>query len=58
MATFDAESLGLRTAAIGLLRDIVHERMGLHFDADRLDTLADRLAPLVVERRFGSFLDY
>ena len=54
----DAENLGLRTAAIFLLRDLIHERTGLHYDSGRCDTLADRLAPLVVARGFGSFLDY
>jgi chemotaxis protein methyltransferase CheR len=54
----DAETLGLRTAAVILLRDLVHERTGLHYDNGRCDTMADRLAPLVLARGFGSFLDY
>lgn len=54
----DAEKLGQRSAAVLLLRDLVHERTGLHYDNGRCDTLADRLAPLVVARGFGSFLDY
>lgn len=54
----DAEKLGRRTAAVMLLRDLVHERTGLHYDDGRCDTMADRLAPLVVARGFGSFLDY
>jgi chemotaxis protein methyltransferase CheR len=45
-------------AAMPLLRDIVHERTGIYFAPDRLDVLADRLAPLVLERGFESFLDY
>jgi chemotaxis protein methyltransferase CheR len=55
---FDAESLGLRSAALPLLRDLVHERIGLSYDDTRLDLLADRLAPLVTARRLDSFLDY
>src|SRR5262245_65156027 len=51
-------NLGLSTAAVPLLRDLIHERAGLYYDAARQDTLADRLAPLVVERGFSSFLDY
>ena len=54
----DAQSLGLRTAAVFLLRDLVHERTGLHYDDGRADTMADRLAPLVLARGMGSFLDY
>jgi chemotaxis protein methyltransferase CheR len=54
----DAENLGLRSGAVLLLRDLVHERTGLHYDAGRCDNMADRLAPLVVARGFASFLDY
>jgi chemotaxis protein methyltransferase CheR len=55
---FDADSLGLKAGPIALLRDLIRDRLGLHYADDRLDTLADRLAPLVAERDFGSFLDY
>ena len=54
----DAETLGLRTAAVLLLRDLVHERTGLHYEDHRTETMADRLAPLVLARGFTSFLDY
>jgi chemotaxis protein methyltransferase CheR len=54
----DAQNLGLGTAAIPLLRDLVHERTGLHYEDGRCESMADRLAPLVVARGFGSFLDY
>jgi chemotaxis protein methyltransferase CheR len=53
-----AESLGLSSSALPLLADLVHDRLGLHYDARRYDVLADRLAPLVIERGFESFLDY
>lgn len=52
-----SNALGLSSAAVPLLRDLVHERLGLHYDG-RQDLLADRLAPLAVERGFSSFLDY
>lgn len=55
---FDAESLGLRGGPMALLRALVRDRLGLHYADDRLDTLADRIAPLVADRGFGSFLDY
>jgi chemotaxis protein methyltransferase CheR len=55
---FDADSLGIPRASTRLLRDLVHERLGLYFGDDRLDQLADRLAPLLVQRGFGSLLDY
>jgi len=44
--------------AMPLLRDLVHERTGLHFANDRFDMLADRLAPLLLNQCFESFLDY
>ena len=53
-----SDSLGLSSSAIPLLRDLVHDRLGLFYDEGRFDTLADRLAPLVVERGFDSYLDY
>ena len=53
-----ADSLGLSSSALPLLRDLIHERTGVFFDNGRYDVLRDRLAPLVVERGFDSFLDY
>jgi chemotaxis protein methyltransferase CheR len=50
--------LGLSSSALPLLRDLIHERLGLFYDPSRYDTLADRIAPLVVEAGFASFLDY
>lgn len=52
------QGLGLSDAALPLLRDLIHERCGAFFEPSRFDVLADRLAPLVIERGFGSFLDY
>ena len=55
---FDSDSLGLHRGAVTLVRDLIHERTGLFYDATRIDGMADRLAPLVTARGFGSFLDY
>jgi chemotaxis protein methyltransferase CheR len=52
------DGLGLSGAALPLLRDLIHERTGLFYEQARLDSLGDRLAPLVVQRGFVSFLDY
>jgi chemotaxis protein methyltransferase CheR len=54
----NVDSLGLRSAALPLLRDLVHDRIGLMYDDHRLDTFADRLAPLVIDRGLDSFHDY
>jgi chemotaxis protein methyltransferase CheR len=56
--TSHADSLGLSSSALPLLADLVHERLGLLYEPQRYDILADRLAPLVIERGFDSFLDY
>jgi chemotaxis protein methyltransferase CheR len=53
-----ADSLGLSSSALPLLRDLIHDRMGVFFDNGRYDLLRDRIAPLVVDRGFASFLDY
>ena len=53
-----AESLGLSGSALPLLADVIHARLGLVYEPRRFDMLADRLAPLVLERGFESFLDY
>jgi chemotaxis protein methyltransferase CheR len=44
--------------AFSLLRDLVHERTGLYFDDAKMDLLVDKLSPLLVDRAFGSLLDY
>src|SRR4051812_43510527 len=53
-----AESLGLSNSALPLLADVIQERLGLLYEPQRFDLFADRLAPLVLERGFDSFLDY
>jgi chemotaxis protein methyltransferase CheR len=55
---FDADSLGISSASTRLLRDLIHEKLGLFFDDARFEQLADRLAPLLVQRGFDSLLDY
>ncbi len=41
-----------------LLRDLVHERTGIFFETDRLDTLVEKIEPLATERSCYSLLDY
>jgi chemotaxis protein methyltransferase CheR len=55
---FYAETLGLPRGAEILLRDLIHERIGLFYENERLDWMMEKLSPLVVERGFNSFLDY
>ena len=58
MRHFRSDSLGLAGSVTAILRDLIHERLGLAYEADAFDQVADRLAPLVVARGFGSFMDY
>ncbi|HPC85510.1 MAG TPA: protein-glutamate O-methyltransferase CheR [Smithellaceae bacterium] len=55
---FYSESLKLHHNTFVLLRDLIQERTGLFFEENKMDILADKLSPLVIERGFGSFLDY
>jgi chemotaxis protein methyltransferase CheR len=55
---FEPDNLGLMPAGLPLLRDLIHERTGLFYDNGRYDMLSDRLAPLVIQRGFQSFLDF
>ncbi len=57
MTAFGADALGIPPTGLPVLRELIHERTGLVFDADRVELLAERIAPLVVERSFRSFLD-
>jgi chemotaxis protein methyltransferase CheR len=57
MIHLDHGTLGVPATGLDVLRDLVHERTGLFFDANRSDSLAERLAPLVVGHGFRSFLD-
>src|SRR5688500_8013368 len=51
-------ALGLSTASVALLRDLIREKTGQFFDDHKLDLLADRAAQLVVAEGTSSFLDY
>lgn len=54
----EKDSSGLRRGAEMLLRDLIHERVGLIFDDSKINMLVDKLSPLIAERGFDSFLDY
>jgi chemotaxis protein methyltransferase CheR len=49
--------LGLTSVGLPLLRDLLTERTGLHYPDDREDVLAERLASIVIDRGFRSYLD-
>src|SRR5687768_10946594 len=41
-----------------LLRDLIHEYTGIHFDAGRFDIMLEKLADLVRARGFSSYMEY
>jgi chemotaxis protein methyltransferase CheR len=55
---YRVDSLGLSGGVTQIFRDLIHQRLGLSYESTHFDQLADRLAPLVVARGFGSFMDY
>jgi len=57
MTRVSADTLGIPDTGFPVLRDLVHERTGLFFDDARTDVLAERMAGLVLQRGFRSFLD-
>jgi chemotaxis protein methyltransferase CheR len=57
-ASTDALSLSVPEGVPALLRDLVHERTGIHFDPSQFDTLLDKLRDRAVHHRCQSYLDY
>jgi chemotaxis protein methyltransferase CheR len=57
VTAFGADALGIPLTGLPVLRELIHERTGLFFDGERTELLAERMAPLVIERGFRSFLD-
>src|SRR5579871_6603415 len=48
----------LTESTFAILRDLIHERTGLHYENTKRDLLASKLADRLLERGFESFLDY
>ena len=55
--TLPLETLGIPPVGLPVLLELVHERTGLFFGNGRGELFAERMAPLVVERGFRSYLD-
>jgi chemotaxis protein methyltransferase CheR len=53
-----SHNLALPEGTTSLIQALINERTGMHFDNGKRDILLDKLSPLVIERGFGSFLDY
>src|SRR6185369_3328545 len=53
-----SNNLALPEGTTSLIQSLINERTGMHFDNGKRDILLDKLSPLVIERGFGSYLDY
>lgn len=53
-----SQNLVLPEGTSTLIRNLIHERTGMFFDNGKSEMLIDKLSPLVIERGFGSYLDY
>ncbi len=53
-----SQNLIIPEGTTGLIRSLISERTGMHFDNGKSDLLIDKLSPLVIERGFTSYLDY
>jgi chemotaxis protein methyltransferase CheR len=51
-------SLPLSPQVFAILSALIEERMGLHYDLDERELLAERVTPRAAERGFESLLDY
>jgi len=48
----------VRNAAWALIRDLIHERSGIYFDANILDLMMNKISDLMAERDVDSPIDY
>ena len=55
---FSQETLSLSDAEFKILRDLIREQTGIHYENDRRDMLGDKLSGRAIERGFESFVDY
>jgi chemotaxis protein methyltransferase CheR len=56
--TFGSEILELSEGVFAILRDLIRDRTGMHYEAEKRALLADKLTSRAVELGFSSFLDY
>ncbi|GIV95490.1 MAG: chemotaxis protein methyltransferase [Herpetosiphonaceae bacterium] len=55
---YPSEHVPISDGTFTLLRNLIHERIGLYYDMSRRDVLMDRLSPRIIELGLGSSLDY
>ncbi|MBY0521935.1 MAG: protein-glutamate O-methyltransferase CheR [Gemmataceae bacterium] len=52
------DGISLPPSVFAILRDLIRERLGLQYEDEKRELLADKLSSRVQERGFESFLDY
>jgi chemotaxis protein methyltransferase CheR len=55
---FPSDSLKMSESTFIILRDLIHERVGIYYENHKQDMLADKMQPRVLENGLTSFLDY
>src|SRR5687767_8518641 len=58
MAASNATSVSIPEPVPQLLRDLIHDRIGIYFEPDRFDTLLEKVHDRVAAHRCHSLLDY
>lgn len=53
-----SSTLPLSAQVFAILSGLIEERLGLHYDLDECDLLAERVSPRALENGFESLLDY
>lgn len=53
-----AHTLSLPESTFTILRDLIHEHTGLHYDLNKREMLADKLSPRALDLGLHSLLDY
>jgi chemotaxis protein methyltransferase CheR len=54
----EVKPIAVTEGSLGLMRDLIHERLGIFYDPTRYELLLDKLLPLARARNSHSFLDY
>jgi chemotaxis protein methyltransferase CheR len=57
-AQTDVQGVRIPERTLHLLRDLIDQHTGMHYDESRLTLMRDRLVPLAMEHGFDSLLDY
>src|SRR4051794_29230920 len=57
-APHEVKPIAVPEGSLGLMRDLIHEKLGIYYDHTRYEAILDKLLPLVRARDSYSLLDY